>query len=72
MFDAECEMMCNTRMNDDASKVYDNMEDANEFMYSGCKFTKLSIKVRLFHIKCLNKVTDKALFATGPFERDST
>lgn len=31
----------------------------NEVMYMGCKFTKLSVIVCLFHINCLNKVTNK-------------
>lgn len=34
-----------TPMNDDASKFYDYVEDANEVMYLGCKFTKLSVTV---------------------------
>lgn len=36
------------------------MEDANKAMSSACKFTKLSVIVLLFHMKCSNKVTDEA------------
>lgn len=35
------------------------MEDANEVMYTVCMFTKLSVIVGLFHIRCLNKVTNE-------------
>lgn len=45
-------------MNDDAFKLYGCMGNANEVMYSVCKLTRLGMIVRLFHIKCLNKVID--------------
>lgn len=39
-------------------------------MYPVCKFPKLNVVVRLFHIKCLNKVRDKAFDMLLDFLRE--
>lgn len=45
-------------MNDDASEFYGYMEDTNQIIYQGCKFTKLSVIVHLFYNKSLKKITE--------------
>lgn len=40
----------NTPMNDDVSKFYGYVEDANEVMHPGHKFTKSSVSLHLFYI----------------------
>ncbi|XP_043721065.1 uncharacterized protein LOC122668585 [Telopea speciosissima] len=46
----------------EADKFERLIEDAGKELYPGCvKFTRLSFILRLYHIKCLCKMTDKAL-----------
>ncbi|KAK9209724.1 hypothetical protein WN944_002092 [Citrus x changshan-huyou] len=53
---------CNKVPNHDAQTFYKLLEDAEQELYPGCKrFTKFSFIVRLFHIKCLNRLSDKAV-----------
>lgn len=47
-------------MNGDACKFYGYVEDDNQVVYRECKFTKLSVIICLFCIKCICKVADKA------------
>lgn len=53
---------CNKVPNHDAQTFYKLLEDVEQELYPGCKrFTKFSFIVRLFHIKCLNGLSDKAV-----------
>ncbi|KAH9697062.1 hypothetical protein KPL71_023450 [Citrus sinensis] len=53
---------CNKVPNHDAQTFYKLLEDAEQELYPACKrFTKFSFIVRLFHIKCLNGLSDKAV-----------
>ena len=37
------------------------MKDGEEKLYHGCKFTKMSFLIRLYHIKYMHKISDKAM-----------
>jgi len=38
------------------------MQDGQESLYEGCdKYSKLSFLIKLYHIKCLCKISDKAM-----------
>ncbi|XP_015382412.1 uncharacterized protein LOC107175499 [Citrus sinensis] len=53
---------CNKVSNHDAQTFYKPLEDAEQELYPGCKrFIKFFFIVRLFHIKCLNGLSDKAV-----------
>ncbi|KAL3337539.1 hypothetical protein AABB24_029931 [Solanum stoloniferum] len=48
--------------NEDYAKFYELIEDGKEPLYEGCtKYSKLSFLLRLYHIKCLYRMTDKAI-----------
>ena len=48
--------------NETAREFFDLMTEADKPLYSGCtKYSKLSFLVRLYHIKCLCGMTDKAM-----------
>ncbi|XP_077228270.1 uncharacterized protein LOC143861220 [Tasmannia lanceolata] len=44
----------------DAEKFFKLLQDVEHELYPGSKFTKLSLVVRLFHIKCLNGWSNKS------------
>ena len=47
--------------NDEATKFYSFLKDAEKELYPGCtKFTKLAFVIRLIHIKCLNGWSNKS------------
>ena len=47
--------------NDEATKFYSFLKDAEKELYPGCtKFTKLAFVIRLIHIKCLNGWRNKS------------
>ncbi|XP_073309702.1 uncharacterized protein [Primulina huaijiensis] len=44
----------------EAEKFYKLIDDSQKELYSGCKkFSKLSFIIRLLHLKCLGKITNK-------------
>ncbi|XP_077248875.1 uncharacterized protein LOC143888370 [Tasmannia lanceolata] len=47
-------------LNGHEDKFFKLLEDAEQELYPGSKFTKLSFVVRLFHIKCLNGWSNKS------------
>ncbi|XP_057426339.1 uncharacterized protein LOC130719747 [Lotus japonicus] len=48
--------------NEDQRDFDDLVEDVQQQLYEGCqKYSKLSFLLRLYHIKCLSGVTDKAM-----------
>ncbi|XP_077226322.1 uncharacterized protein LOC143859526 [Tasmannia lanceolata] len=47
-------------LNEDADKFFKLLQDVDQELYPGSKFTKLSFVVRLFHIKCLNGWSNKS------------
>lgn len=53
------DVVATTYMNDEEPKVSSCMENAKQTMYPDTKFTKFSVIVCLFYVKCLNKVTHK-------------
>ena len=50
-------------VNDDIEDFLELMQDGQESLYEGCdKYSKLSFLLKLYHIKCLWKISDKAMF----------
>ncbi|XP_060202678.1 uncharacterized protein LOC132631095 [Lycium barbarum] len=48
--------------NDKAKEFYELMRDGEQELYQGCvKYSKLSFLVRLYHIKCMCGMSDKAM-----------
>ncbi|XP_019238267.1 PREDICTED: uncharacterized protein LOC109218359 [Nicotiana attenuata] len=48
--------------NEDYIKFYELVEDGNQPLYEGCtKYSKLSFLIKMYHIKCLCRMTDKAM-----------
>ena len=48
--------------NDDIGDFVELMQDGQESLYEGCdKYSKLSFLIKLYHIKCLCKITDKGM-----------
>jgi len=48
--------------NDDIGDFVDLMKDGQESLYEGCdKYSKLSFLIKLYHIKCLCKISDKGM-----------
>ena len=48
--------------NEGCSEFYDLLRDGNEELYEGCaKYSKLSFLLKLYHIKCLCGISDKAM-----------
>ncbi|XP_075113362.1 uncharacterized protein LOC107776664 [Nicotiana tabacum] len=48
--------------NEEYAKFYELVEDGNQPLYEGCvKYSKLSFLVKLYHIKCLCRMDDKAM-----------
>ncbi|XP_027108997.2 uncharacterized protein [Coffea arabica] len=46
--------------NVEAEKFYNLIDNSNKELYSGCKrFSKLSFMIRLLHLKCLGKLSNK-------------
>ncbi|XP_058787489.1 uncharacterized protein LOC131661866 isoform X2 [Vicia villosa] len=45
---------------DNSDKFFKLLKEAEQNLYPGCKFTKLSFIVHLYHLKCLNGWTDKS------------
>ncbi|XP_071906894.1 uncharacterized protein [Coffea arabica] len=46
--------------NGEAEKFYNLIDNSNKELYSGCKrFSKLSFMIRLLHLKCLGKLSNK-------------
>ncbi|XP_068486941.1 uncharacterized protein [Phaseolus vulgaris] len=49
-------------VNDDIEDFFELMQDGQESLYEGCdKYSKLSFLIKLYHIKCLCKISDKAM-----------
>lgn len=52
----------NTVHDDDNTEFYELLKDSDQDLYEGCKkFSKLSFLVKLYHIKCLCRMSDKAM-----------
>ncbi|XP_059281239.1 uncharacterized protein LOC132034924 [Lycium ferocissimum] len=50
------------RHNEDYAKFYEMIEDGKQPLYEGCtKYSKLSVLIKLYHIKCLCRMTNKAM-----------
>jgi len=48
--------------NDDIGDFVDLMQDGQKSLYEGCdKYSKLSFLIKLYHIKCLCKISDKEM-----------
>jgi len=48
--------------NDDIGDFVELMQDGQESLYEGCdKYSKLSFLIKLYHIKCLCKISDKGM-----------
>ncbi|PNX63033.1 hypothetical protein L195_g061420, partial [Trifolium pratense] len=46
----------------EAKEFYELVRDGEEPLYEGCKkYSKLSFLVKLYHIKCFSRMTDKAM-----------
>ncbi|WVZ04227.1 hypothetical protein V8G54_025033 [Vigna mungo] len=46
----------------DGTKLFELMQDRQQSLYEGCdKYSKLSFLVKLYHIKCLYRISDKAM-----------
>nr|KYP46553.1 hypothetical protein KK1_031844 [Cajanus cajan] len=49
-------------MPDDIVEYFELMKDGQQSLYDGCdKYSKLSFLIKLYHIKCLCKISDKAM-----------
>ncbi|CAN4091578.1 unnamed protein product [Withania somnifera] len=69
--DVSCEPMDKEKMshemyigrnNEDYVKFYELIEDDKQPLYEECtKYSKLSFLIKLYHIKCLCRMTDKAM-----------
>ncbi|KAK7281307.1 hypothetical protein RIF29_09160 [Crotalaria pallida] len=47
---------------EDNAAFYELLKDNNEQLYEGCtKYSKLSFLIKLYHIKCLCRMTDKSM-----------
>ncbi|XP_057760053.1 uncharacterized protein LOC130980381 [Arachis stenosperma] len=52
----------NEEHNGENIEFYKLLEDGNEQLYEGCtKYSKLSFLISLYHIKCLYRISDKAM-----------
>lgn len=52
----------NTVHDEDNTEFYELLKDSDQDLYEGCrKFSKLSFLVKLYHIKCLCRMSDKAM-----------
>ena len=48
--------------NEETKTFYDLVRDGNQELYEGCtKYSKLSFLVKLYHIKCLGRLSNKAM-----------
>lgn len=56
---------------EDPSDFYNFMKDRNETLYEGSKFTKLEFVIKLYHIKVLCGLSDKALAMILDLLRDA-
>ncbi|XP_024630394.2 uncharacterized protein [Medicago truncatula] len=45
---------------DNSKKFFKLLKEAEQNLYPGCKFSKLSFIVHLYHLKCMNGWTDKS------------
>jgi len=49
-------------MNDDLGDFFQLMQEGQESLYEGCdKYSKLSFLIKLYHIKCMCKITNKGM-----------
>nr|KYP50657.1 hypothetical protein KK1_027594 [Cajanus cajan] len=49
-------------MPDDIVEYFELMKDGQQSLYDGCdKYSKLPLLIKLYHIKCLSKISDKAM-----------
>ncbi|XP_061359254.1 uncharacterized protein LOC133303366 [Gastrolobium bilobum] len=61
-----------TMPNEERRDVADLIKDGNQELYEGCqKYSKLSFLLRLYHIKCLCGITDKAMTLILELLRDA-
>lgn len=52
----------NMAHDEDNAKFYELLKEINQQLYEGCtKYSKLSFLVKLYHIKCLCRMSDKAM-----------
>ena len=52
----------NQCMSDDSATFLELIKDGQQSLYEGCeKYSKLSFLVKLYHIKCLCRISDKAM-----------
>lgn len=61
----------NEEHRDDPSDFYEFLKDGNETLYEGSKYTKLEFVVKLYHIKVLCGLSDKALTMILDLLRDA-
>ncbi|XP_016189391.1 uncharacterized protein LOC107630700 [Arachis ipaensis] len=60
--DGDGDNAANEEHNGENVEFYKLLEDGNEQLYEGCtKYSKLSFLVSLYHIKCLYRISDKAM-----------
>ena len=59
-------------MPNDATHIQELLKDGSQELYEGCKkYTKLSFIVKLYHIKCLCRISDKAMTMIIELLRDA-
>ncbi|XP_075076271.1 uncharacterized protein LOC142162942 [Nicotiana tabacum] len=61
----------NEEHRDDPSDSYEFPKDGNETLYEGSKYTKLEFVIKLYHIKVLCRLSDKALTMILDLLRDA-
>ena len=56
------ESLSNASNDEDCNEIYELLHDGNEELYDGCaKYSKLSFLLKLYHIKCMCRITDKGM-----------
>ena len=52
----------NNEANEESGEFYELLHDVNQKLYKGCKkHSKLSFLVKLYHIKCLCRISNKGM-----------
>ncbi|XVE51929.1 hypothetical protein DITRI_Ditri02bG0079600 [Diplodiscus trichospermus] len=60
----------NEQPNGETAKFYKLLEDMNEPLYEGSKYSKLSFYVRFFHLKCISGMSGKSFDSLFEFLKD--
>ncbi|KAI9074934.1 hypothetical protein K1719_043097 [Acacia pycnantha] len=61
-FTAKCRVQNCFLQNDAAREFFSLMDESDRPLYQGChKYSKLSFLIKLYHIKCMCGITDKAM-----------